>query len=114
MSGRADVSSVLRDIYQAVIPIGEKEGGSKKKLADWVTRGFVYIFVLVGCQPLHAWFPTGLPTAYCNMIRKSTEEQTRCGNLPAKTIQEPDREVALCLPHHRSPHGLDTSVPSSV
>lgn len=61
--------------------VKKRERVRKNELSD--SRVCVY-FVLAACQSLHAWFPKGLKSVYCNM--------TRC----LETYRETGKGVATC------------------
>lgn len=60
------------------------------------------IFALVGCQPLHAWFPQGLRVFSATSLdaKKPTEGQRRCGNLPTRAFRNQMEKLFLSLTIH--------------
>lgn len=76
------------DVYQC----WEKRKREEKKLTEWLEGLCIFC---VGWLPTFTSLLSSEPlSVFCNMTW-NLQEQTRCGNLPATTTQQPDGEVVF-------------------
>lgn len=101
----------LNIFSRTVSPVVKKiEGGKIILLSD---SGVCLYFVLVSCQPLHAWLPWGLRVFTATWLEtyRGTDKVWQ----PARKDYSGTRwRSCFCLSHHQSPYSLYTSVLSRV